>query len=179
MQYTIIYIEKTLEIPNLPWIPKLTNEKSEIKRQLCDCFYFCASCLFKIHNRKKFITLMPCIIMSSNFANMFITQMSDFYKFLFYNFLLINPFPPGVANWQHAIRGRVSRPRTRRRDASSASSFRSRSPTARSSTTARSASVRSAHRSSSAAFCAARTARVWRSTNTRARLQLPAHVACI
>ena len=28
--------------------------------------------------------------MSSNFANMFITQMSDFYKFLFYNFLLIN-----------------------------------------------------------------------------------------
>ena len=33
---------------------------------------------------------MPYIIMSSNFANMFITQMSDFYKFLFYNFLLIN-----------------------------------------------------------------------------------------
>ena len=33
---------------------------------------------------------MPYIIMSSNFANMFITQMSDFYKFLFYNFLLTN-----------------------------------------------------------------------------------------
>ena len=28
--------------------------------------------------------------MSSNFANMFITQMNDFYNFLFYNFLLIN-----------------------------------------------------------------------------------------
>ena len=28
--------------------------------------------------------------MSLNFANMFITQMSDFYRFLFFNFLLIN-----------------------------------------------------------------------------------------
>ena len=33
---------------------------------------------------------MPYIIMSSNFANMFITQMSDFYRFLFYSILLIN-----------------------------------------------------------------------------------------
>ena len=28
--------------------------------------------------------------MASNFANMFITQRSDFYRFLFYKFLLIN-----------------------------------------------------------------------------------------
>ena len=33
---------------------------------------------------------MPYIILSSNLANMFITQMSDFYRFLFFNFLLIN-----------------------------------------------------------------------------------------
>ena len=91
---TIIYIQETSEIPNLPWKPKLTNEKSEIKKyNFAIVFIFVPLCLIKIHNRKKFITLMPYIIMSSNFANMFIriiTQMSDFYKFLFYNFLLIN-----------------------------------------------------------------------------------------
>ena len=40
LQYTIIYIQETWEIPNLSWKHNLTNKKSKIQRQLCDFFIF-------------------------------------------------------------------------------------------------------------------------------------------